>query len=305
MSDFHQPVLLAESLAAMVTNAGGIYVDATFGGGGHSRALLPNLEESAKLYAFDQDADAIGQRFNDPRLVLTQSNFRYIGNFLQYFKVPFVDGILADLGVSSYQIDADHKGFSFQRSEMLDMRMNQKSELTAEVFLNRVSEMELLQVLSEYGEVRNAKSVAKAIVQRRRFRPIKTVQELLLCLDPLVMGNRSRYFAQLFQAIRIKVNDEMGALEALLKTSEQILRPGGKLVVITYHSIEDRMVKHFMKSGRLDGKRIEADYFSEKKKWSLKPLTKKPILPTALEIKQNKRSRSAKLRIAEKIVVEK
>ena len=301
MSDFHQPVLLAESLSALVTDKEGTYVDATFGGGGHSKALLKRLSAFAKLYAFDQDADAIGQGFADPRLILTQSNFRYVGNFMQYFEVPSVNGILVDLGVSSYQIDADHKGFSFQRSEMLDMRMNRDSELTAEAFLNRVSEIELQQVLSEYGEVRNAKSVAKAIIQRRKFRPIKSVQELLLCLDPLVMGNRSRYYAQLFQAIRIKVNDEMGALEALLKTSEQILKPGGKLVIITYHSGEDRMVKHFMKSGLLAAEKAGSDYFLSKKEWTLKTITKKPILPTEDEIKRNKRSRSAKLRVAEKI----
>ena len=304
MSDFHIPVLLEESLDGLVTDLGGCYVDATFGGGGHSKAILQKLGPDAMLYAFDQDQDAIEQGFEDDRLRLIRSNFRYIGNFLRYYGVDLVDGILADLGVSSFQLDTKHKGFSFQESDLLDMRMNQLSEQTAASFLARTSEIELIEVLSEYGQVRNAKTIAKAIIDRRKYRPLNTVKELLQCVEPFVIGNRSRYLAQLFQAIRIKVNDEMGALKAFLKTSEQVLKPGGRLVVITYHSVEDRIVKHFMKRGVFSRPDFgQSKYGSYHRPQPLKTLTKKPITPSDHELRMNRRARSAKLRIAEKIKI--
>ncbi len=302
MTDFHDPVLLKESVDALITRRDGLYIDVTFGGGGHSRAILDLLGSSGKLYAFDQDKDAIDQRIDDHRLVLIRSNFRYVANFLRYYGVQTVDGILADLGVSSFQLNADYKGFSYQHSEILDMRMNQLGDTSAKQFLAKTSEAELIDVLSKYGEVRNAKTVSRAILTRRKSRPIQNTQDLLQCIEPFVIGNRSRYLAQLFQAIRIKVNDEMGALVALLKTSERVLRPGGRLIVITYHSVEDRIVKHFMKRGQIDG--VQKATFSNRREdspWSMRPLTKKPITPTDQEIKLNNRARSAKLRVAEKI----
>ncbi len=301
MSDYHQPVMPTESIKGLVTDVDGIYVDATFGGGGHSRILLESLSEGGQLYAFDQDTDALAQGFADKRLMLIRSNFRYVANFLRYYGISQVSGFLADLGVSSYQIDTPEKGFSFTKSRRLDMRMNQDAEFTAEDWLNQASEMELMEVMSQYGEVRNAKTLARTIFNCRAKRTFHTVGDLLRCIETAVIGNKSRYLAQVFQAIRIKVNDELGALKALLKTTEQFLKPGGRLVIITYHSLEDRLVKHFMKDGTFGSTtKVAVDFYGRKPEWSLKPITKKPILPSSEEIEKNRRARSAKLRIAEK-----
>lgn len=294
---FHQPVLLDQAVEGLISDRDGLYVDATFGGGGHAKAILDNLSPKGRLFAFDQDKDALANKLHDDRCTLIHSNFRFIRNFLRYHGVEKVHGILADLGVSSFQLDELSKGFSFD-SEDLDMRMNPASPISAADLINQLSEIELLKILSEYGEVRNAKTLARAIVQARLSAPIKNTQNLIQAIEPVIMGHRTRYLAQVFQAIRIKVNDEIGALKELLTTSIDILAPRGRLVIITYHSVEDRVVKHFMKSGTFGP---DISLFNPSHDWILKTINKKPIRPDADEIRRNRRSRSAKLRIAERI----
>ncbi|MDH3245097.1 MAG: 16S rRNA (cytosine(1402)-N(4))-methyltransferase RsmH [Saprospiraceae bacterium] len=294
---FHKPVLLDQSVEGLISDRDGLYVDATFGGGGHAKAILDNLSPKGRLFAFDQDKDALANNLHDDRCTLIHSNFRFIRNFLRYHGVVKVHGILADLGVSSFQLDELSKGFSFD-SEDLDMRMNPASPISAADLINQLSEKELLKILSEYGEVRNAKTLARAIVQARLSAPIKNTQNLIQAIEPVIMGHRTRYLAQVFQAIRIKVNDEIGALKELLTTSIDILAPRGRLVIITYHSVEDRVVKHFMKSGNFGP---DISLFNPSHDWLLKTINKKPIRPDADEIRRNRRSRSAKLRIAERI----
>ena len=301
VNPYHAPVMCAETIESLVTDPHGVYIDATYGGGGHSLAILKVLQKGGQLFAFDQDLDAFANRVDDSRLTLIHSNFRFLKQWMRYYDVMQVHGIMADLGVSSYQLDEKSKGFSYASDADLDMRMNIKSEASAFQIINETSEGGLVEIFSRYGEVRNAKTLAKAIVVARALRPIKNVQELLMCIDPLVMGNRSRYLAQVFQAIRIKVNDEMGSLRALLSTAADLLVLGGRLSVLTYHSIEDRIVKHFMKSGK-SGPVEQEDEFDRDHRWQLKMLSKKPILPTREEVSKNRRARSAKLRIAEKIL---
>ncbi|NND08141.1 MAG: 16S rRNA (cytosine(1402)-N(4))-methyltransferase RsmH [Saprospiraceae bacterium] len=301
VNPYHAPVMCAETIESLVTDPHGVYVDATFGGGGHSAAILQVLDTGGRLFAFDQDLDAFVNKVDDQRLTLIHGNFRFLKQWMRYYDVTHVHGVMADLGVSSFQLDEKSKGFSYASDADLDMRMNIKSEASAFQIINETSEGELVEIFSRYGEVRNAKTLAKAIVVARALRPIKNVQELLMCIGPLVMGNRSRYLAQVFQAIRIKVNDEIGSLRALLSTAADLLVVGGRLSILTYHSIEDRLVKHFMKSGKLGPKEQEYE-FEEDRKWYLKMLSKKPILPTREEVGRNRRARSAKLRIAEKIL---
>ncbi len=301
MESYHNPVLLRETVEHMVIEKGGTYVDATYGGGGHTKYLLDALNEKGTVVAFDQDEDAIKNKIDDPRLILLRSNFRYIGRFIKYLKINKVDGVMADLGVSSYQLDEDSKGFSFTAESTLDMRMNSSASMTAADVVNNEHEADLVAMFSAYGEVRNARSLARAIVKARSQRPITSIQEFLLCLEPMIMGNRSRYLAQVFQAIRIKVNDEIGALKSLLTASAQILKVGGRLSVLTYHSLEDRVVKHFVKRGAFDPRsQFASDAFGEIPQWCLKPVNRKPILPSREEIENNSRARSAKLRVAEK-----
>ncbi len=300
---YHQPVMCDQAVAALITKPGGIYVDATFGGGGHASAILKHLGKGGKLFAFDQDLDALENLIVDERLIMIHSNFRFLKQWMRYYKVDAVDGILADLGVSSFQLDEKSKGFSFNADVALDMRMNKSAETSAFDIINKSSDRELVDIFSQYGEVRNAKSLSKAIVVARALRPINSVQEFLQCIDAMVIGNRSRYLAQVFQAIRIKVNDEMGSLRALLTTAAGLLVEGGRLVILTYHSIEDRVVKHFMKSGLIHHRNTEDIFVEDRQKWSLKMVTKKPILPDAVEVRINKRARSAKLRVAEKKAV--
>ena len=298
---YHKPVLLRETVEHMVIDRGGTYVDATYGGGGHTQYLLDALNEEGTVVAFDQDEDAIKNKIDDSRLILIRSNFRYIGRFIRYLRINKVDGVMADLGVSSFQLDEDSKGFSFTAESALDMRMNSSATYTAADVVNNEHEADLVAIFSAYGEVRNAKSLARAIVKARSQRPITSIQEFLLCVEPLIMGNRSRYLAQVFQAIRIKVNDEIGALKSMLTASAQILKVGGRLSVLTYHSLEDRIVKHFVKRGVFDPKQqFTSDAFGEIPVWCLKPVNRKPILPSREEIQNNSRARSAKLRVAEK-----
>lgn len=296
---YHLPVLLKSSIDALVIDPGGTYVDATFGGGGHSEEILSRLNDHGRLYAFDQDIDALENARDDDRLKLVHGNFRYLKYFLKYLGIGQLQGILADLGVSSYQLDAKTKGFSFVDSDVFDMRMNNRATRTALDIVNHESEENLVNIFSSYGQVRNSKTLAKAIIATREQRPISNTHEFLNCVEPQAMGNRARYLAQVFQAIRIKVNDEIGALQDFLVAGADMLVPGGRLVVLTYHSIEDRIVKHFIKSGRTED--AENPLQSLNDQWILKPVNKKPILPDEREIKSNKRARSAKLRIAEKI----
>jgi len=295
LDSFHAPVLLEQAINGLVTDVDGTYVDATFGGGGHARAILQRLSSRGRLYAFDQDKDALINAPDDDRCTVIHSNFRFIQNFLRYYHVDKVHGILADLGVSSYQLDQEEKGFSFSSVD-LDMRMNSDGPITAELLVNRLSEKELVHMFSQYGEVRNAKTLARAIVQARASAPITSTQNLIQCVEPVIMGHRTRYLAQVFQAIRIKVNNEIGVLQDLLTTSIDVLGTGGRLVIITYHSIEDRVVKHFFKSGSFGPTFTHPNLDQD---WIMKTVNKKPIRPTAEEIQRNRRSRSAKLRIAE------
>lgn len=292
-NDYHVPVLVSECLDALISDVDGIYVDATFGGGGHSRAILERLSDKGRLVAFDQDADAVRNALVDKRFTLVHGNFRFLKHYLRYLDIHNVDGILADLGVSSYQLDEHTKGFSFSTSEALDMRMNKEATSSAIDVVNKESEENLVNIFSSYGEVRNSKSLAKAIVEARNKRPFSNSHEFLHCVEPLVIGNKARYLAQLFQAIRIKVNDEIGSLKHFLAAGADMLVPGGHLVVLTYHSIEDRIVKHFVKSGS-----IEDQGQQKKDGWILKPVNKKPIVAGEDELARNKRARSAKLRIA-------
>ncbi|WP_276133645.1 16S rRNA (cytosine(1402)-N(4))-methyltransferase RsmH [Polluticoccus soli] len=302
MSDptfYHTTVLLKEAVDGLAIKKDGVYVDATFGGGGHSREILKNLGEQGKLIAFDHDADAWRNKPEDSRLLPVTENFRYIRKFLRLHGQPEVDGILADLGVSSFQFDTAERGFSIRFDGPLDMRMDKRIELTAEQVLKTYSEQELHKMFEQYGEVRNSKQLAKHIVTNRDKVKLNTIDSLKAMLAPIMKGNPNRYLAQVFQALRIEVNDEMGALKDFLQQAAQSLKPGGRLSVITFHSLEDRLVKQYMKKGTWD--EVETDVFGRvTEKPVLKLVTAKPIEPTEEEIKNNPRARSARLRIAEK-----
>jgi 16S rRNA (cytosine1402-N4)-methyltransferase len=282
----------------LVTDPDGVYVDATFGGGGHSRLILDHLGAQGKLVGFDQDEDALANVPEDDRFIFVQHNFRFLKRFLKLHRIREVDGIMADLGVSSHQLDVPERGFSFRFDAPLDMRMNQQQEETAATLLQRLTAEELQDILSRFGEVRNAKTLAEQLVTEQRIKPIQTIGEFLAVVDPLVRGNRSRYLAQVFQALRIAVNDEMGALEDFLNQGLEVLKPGGRLVVLSYHSLEDRMVKHFLKTGNVEGVQ-EKDFYGNIDR-PFKVLTKKAELPTEEEIERNSRARSAKLRVGER-----
>ncbi len=296
---YHNPVMLTECLDGLNINPSGVYVDVTFGGGGHSRAILERLNENGRLFAFDQDEDAVKNALQDPRFMLIQHNFRNLKRCLRVEGVKQVDGILGDLGVSSHQIDAAERGFSFRFDALLDMRMNQNETTTAADFINTCTAEELQRILSEYGEVRNARTVAQKVVEIRNARPIRTIEDFVGILEPIIFGNRSKYLAQVFQALRIAVNDEMGALEDFLRDSLQVLKPEGRLVIMSYHSLEDRPVKNFMKHGTFGDEPDKDDFGNFTRPF--KVLTKKPVEATAVEQRENPRSRSAKLRIAMKI----
>ena len=297
MSEYHVPVLLQPSLDGLAIQPDGIYVDATFGGGGHARAIAAQLDDNGHLFVFDQDKDAQANLWNDHRVTLINSNFRYIAHWMQYYKVSgAIDGVLADLGVSSHQFDDPTRGFSYRFDEALDMRMNTEQATTAADILNTYSAAALQTIFSKYGEVTNARTLANEIVIRRMASPIRTTGQLAELAEKLAKGQKLRYLSQLFQALRIEVNDEMTALKELLTGSQQVLKPGGRMVVITYHSLEDRLVKRYFKSGNFEGER-ETDFFGNTASmWEL--VNTKPIEPDEEEIKRNPRSRSAKLRVA-------
>ena len=299
MIPYHIPVLAKESIDALNIKPKGVYVDATFGGGGHSKLILNNLDSDSRLLAFDQDEDAQANNIPDSRFTLVHHNFRYLKRFLKLHGHRKVDGIMADLGVSSHQFDVPERGFSFRFNADLDMRMDQQSGLTAADLLNRLSAQELQDVFSRYGEVRNSKMLAKAIVAQRQSVHFQTIDDLLTTLTTLVRGERNRYLAQVFQALRIAVNDEVGALEDFFQQAQEVLKPGGRLVVLTYHSLEDRITKRFLKTGNAEGV-VEKDFYGNITR-PYKIITKKAVLPSSEEIKRNPRSRSAKLRVGEMI----
>lgn len=297
---YHTSVLLQEAIEGLAIQPNGIYVDATFGGGGHSRAILNALGSEGMLVAFDHDTDAWRNKPEDNRLVPVTENFRYIRRFLRLHGYPEVDGILADLGVSSFQFDTAERGFSIRFEGPLDMRMDKRMEQTAADILKTYTEQQLQNIFSMYGEVRNSKELAKQIVSQRSKVQLNSIEALKAVMAPVMRGNPMKYLAQVFQALRIEVNDEMGALKEFMEQATLCLKPGGRLCVITFHSLEDRMVKTWMKRGSWEEE--EKDVFGRSTHQPmLKPLTNKPIEPTEEEIKNNSRARSARLRIAEKI----
>ena len=296
---YHDPVLKDESINALIIKPRGIYVDATFGGGGHSRAILEKIDENSQLFGFDQDEDVLPNLPDDKRFTFVHHNFKYLKRFLRLHGANEVDGILGDLGVSSHQLDVAERGFSYRFEAELDMRMNQQDGQSAKDVVNSYSAADLQKVFSEYGEVRNSKTLAEAIAKERQLKPIHTTGDFLRVAEPYIRGQRVRYLSQVFQALRIEVNDEMGVLKTFLQESLEVLKPGGRLVIITYHSIEDRFVKKFLKVGNFDGE-PEKDFYGNIYR-PFKIITKKPILPSKEEIKRNPRARSASLRIGEKL----
>ncbi|MDD4058150.1 MAG: 16S rRNA (cytosine(1402)-N(4))-methyltransferase RsmH [Bacteroidales bacterium] len=302
MSEYHTPVLLEESVSALAVSNGGIYVDVTFGGGGHSKEILSRMGKDSKLIVFDRDPDAIANVPDDKRIKFVNNNFRFVHNHLVYLGFEKVDGILADLGVSSHQFDTEERGFSFRFHSRLDMRMNPLTNEGADGIIANKSESELEHMFRLYGEVENSRRVAKLICQEREREPIETTTRLnhiLESVTPKIGGHK--YLAKIYQALRIEVNGEMRSLEGFLNGSLRALKPGGRLVVITYHSLEDRMVKNFMKSGNISGD-IKKDFYGNR----ISPLSvvlRKPLVPDEEEISRNTRARSAKLRVAEKTEV--
>ena len=299
-SDYHVPVLFFETMEALQVKPDGVYVDCTFGGGGHSRGILDKLGPKGKLLAFDQDADAAANVPKDERVVFIPQNFKHLQRFLRFHQVTQVDGVLADLGVSSHQFDEAERGFSTRFDGPLDMRMDQRQDDKASSILKKYTEQQLHKMFEQYGEVTNSKTLAKHIVQHRGQMPADTIAQLKVLLSPVVKGNPNKYLAQVFQAIRIELNDEMGVLKELLQQLPAILKPEGRAAIITFHSIEDRIVKNFFKQGSFD--EVDENPFSpiEKKK-DLKIITRKPITASQEELKRNPRSRSAKLRVAERV----
>ena len=298
---YHVPVLLKESVDGLQINPEGIYVDVTFGGGGHSREILSRLGPKGHLYSFDQDADAEQNiPADEQKFTFVRSNFRYLRNWMRYYGVEGIDGLLADLGVSSHHFDDESRGFSFRFDAPLDMRMNERDGLTAADVCNRYSEEELARLFWLYGELKNGRRLANTIVRGRADHPIATVNDLITLVRPLIGANREKKdMAKVFQALRIEVNHEMEALHEMLDAAISCLKPGGRLVVLTYHSLEDRMVKNYMRSGNAEGK-VEEDFFGNRLS-PLRPVNNKVIVPDADEQERNPRSRSAKLRIAEKV----
>jgi len=297
MSEYHNPVLLHDSVGGLAIQPSGVYVDCTFGGGGHSRHILGLLGPEGKLVVFDKDEDAKKNAPEDPRLHFVASDFRFIRNYLKFLKIPEVNGILADLGVSSHQFDTPERGFSIRFDSELDMRMDQNAKLTAADILNNYEAEELARVLYEYGELTNSRKVAAAIIAAR---PVMNTVRLKEVLAPFYRKqDEHKFLARVFQALRIEVNDEMGGLKDLLMASEDILAPGGRLSVISYHSLEDRLVKNFIRAGNFAGE-VEKDFFGNPLV-KMKAINRQVIIPTDEEIKMNNRARSAKLRVAEKI----
>jgi 16S rRNA (cytosine1402-N4)-methyltransferase len=297
---YHIPALLAETVDGLNIDPNGVYVDVTFGGGGHSREIMRRLGKKGKLVSFDQDLDAYANRIDDPRFVFVRSNFRYLKNFLRYHGIEKVDGILADLGVSFHHFDVASRGFSFRMDGELDMRMNVKASQKASDVLNEYSEEDLTHIFRVYGELAQPQKMAKAVVRAREEKPFVMVQDLLSVAEKLIAKERAKKeLACVFQALRIEVNKEMEALKQMLTQTSEVLKVGGRLSVLSYHSLEDRLVKNFMKTGNFDGK-IEKDFYGNVIA-PLKMTSNKVIVPSAEEVEKNPRSRSAKLRVAEKL----
>ncbi len=300
MAVYHTPALLHESVDGLNIKPDGVYVDVTFGGGGHSREILNRLGKNGKLISFDQDEDAIKNIIkNDNRFIFVKSNFRFLRNFLQYHQIEQIDGLLADLGVSSHHFDSANRGFSFQSSAAPDMRMNRSARKTAIDVLNNYSEEKLADIFYNYGELKTARKIANAIVSHRQTERILSTEELIAILEPFTFKEREKKtLAQAFQAIRIEVNDELNALCEMLTQSLEVLKPGGRMSIISYHSLEDRLVKNFFRTGNFDGELVK-DFFG-KVETPFELINRKVIVPSESEQKENPRSRSAKLRIAEK-----
>lgn len=298
---YHNPVLLHTSVDNLVTNPSGTYVDVTFGGGGHSRAIMEKLTDG-RLIAFDQDSDSHANLIEDERFQFVPSNFKNLTRFLQYYKAYPVDGILADLGISSHQIDTPERGFSYREDGGLDMRMNVQGGISAKEVVNEYDEQQLSRLFYTYGELHEGRQIARQIVKMRSQHTLETTLQLAEALKPcLPKGRENKYLSKIFQAIRIEVNKEMDVLESFLEQTVEALRPGGRLVIIAYHSLEDRLVKNFIRSGRVDGQ-IEKDFFGNPLT-PFKLITRKAIIPDEQETITNPRARSAKLRVAEKIIV--
>ena len=306
IENYHVPVLLNESIDGLNIHKGGIYVDVTFGGGGHSREILSRLDETSHLYSFDQDEDAernIDDRIKGGKFTFVRSNFRYLTNWMRYHGVDGIDGLLADLGVSSHHFDDETRGFSFRFDAPLDMRMNKRAGKTAADIINDYDEEQLADIFYLYGELKTSRRIASTLVKQRANKRIETTQDFLNAVAPLFNKEREKKdMAKLFQALRIEVNHEMDALKEMLYSATALLKPGGRLSVITYHSLEDRMVKNVMKTGNAEGK-AEQDFLG-RTKCPFKLINNKVIVPSAEEVEINPRSRSAKLRIAEKIAIE-
>jgi 16S rRNA (cytosine1402-N4)-methyltransferase len=300
--NYHIPVLLSEVIEGLQIKADGIYVDCTYGGGGHSKAILEKLGKTGKLIAFDQDENARKNLQADERLIFVPYNFRHLQRFLRLHKINTVDGILADLGVSSHQFDEAGRGFSTRFDANMDMRMDRRQSLTAFDIVHTYDEQRLHKIFEQYGEVTNAKTLARMIVQVRSQTSLLRIDAFKNSLREIVKGNPKKYFAQVFQALRIEVNDELGALKEMLKQTPKLLKPGGRLVIITFHSLEDRLVKNFFRRGTFDEPE-KNPFINDEQVSELKVITKKPILPAEDEMEKNPRARSAKLRIAEKVMM--
>ncbi len=296
---YHVPVLYKEVIDALNIQPGGVYVDCTFGGGGHAKGILQKLNADGRLIAFDQDADAQKNIPHDERLIFVPHNFRHLQRFLKLYKYEKVNGILADLGVSSFQFNEAERGFSTRFNGPLDMRMDKRIEKTASEILMSYSESQLHKMFEQYGEVSNSKTLAKHIVQQRNISSLQNIDALKNMLQPVVKGNPNKYLAQVFQALRIEVNDEMGALKEMLNQLSNVLLPKARVAIITFHSIEDRIVKNFFKQA--NNEEDENPFSTKKKEEIFKIITKKPIVPSSEEIKNNSRARSAKLRVVEKV----
>lgn len=297
---YHIPVLYNETLEALSIRPDGVYVDCTFGGGGHSRGILAQLNEKGKLIAFDQDADAQRNIPDDKRVVFVPQNFRHLQRFLRLHEIISVDGILADLGVSSHQFDEGDRGFSIRFSGPLDMRMDRRQSISAADIVRSYTEQQLHKMFEQYGEVSNSKTLARHIAQQRNHLQVQTIEQFKALISTVVKGNPNKYLAQVFQALRMEVNDEMGALKEMLQQVPAVLKPGGRIAIITFHSIEDRVVKNFFRQGSFD-ETPDNPLMSVAKEEVFKIITKKPVTAAEEELRRNNRSRSAKLRVAERV----
>ena len=299
-SVYHIPALLDACMAGLAVQPDGTYVDVTFGGGGHSRAILERLGDKGRLYAFDQDEDACVNRIEDNRFTFVRSNFRFLKNFMRYYDVDSIDGLLADLGVSFHHFDASERGFSFRFDGALDLRMNRRARTTAADIIESYTQEQLSDIFYLYGELRSARKIAGAVVSARRVQKIDTTTRLVEVVSPYIdKRQEKKELAQLFQALRIEVNQEMEALRRMLLSACELVRPGGRIAILTYHSLEDRLVKNFFKTGNFEG-RVEKDFFGRIES-PLRPVNNKVIVPDDDEVIRNPRARSAKLRIAEKL----